>query len=507
MRRDHVGVGFRPEDGFRSITRTGVKREVRFMLRGLIARLQRPNETATQQQSSANISRLNSSLLKTNFNVKGFRMRSWLASPCLLGLILATGVSGSSAFGQTDCVRYRIEPKTVYKEYRETFMRDVVEEVPVEQEIVEYKDVWVTETSEKVSYKPIFETSEKMETRKVWKQIQETAMETRTRNYWEDVQETEVREQVRLVPKTVIETKVVEQQHVERVPVTRTVNQQEMVTTLRPVTSYQTQLINQPTVVNQQYYQPGTVSNSLKWMRPAYYNDPVTGQLAYQRRGLHWVPTQQPGSIVNVPTVVPNVVTQQVPVTNYVPETVVQNRPVQVTEYVDQVTTQRVPYEVQRTDYVQEVEKIPVTVSKPVLRTVEEQVPVTKTRWIEVEETVPVTTQTLKYERIATPVSTQVLKRIPETKKVTVMTKKVKQVPYDRVYKVPSTVYYRIPVDANGNPIQIQTAKPIESLPATAGKEAAPAAATSTPADQKPGLKQEEVNALKLNSAEGADSK
>jgi hypothetical protein len=403
-------------------------------------------------------------------------------------------VTVSSA--QVPCQSYRIVEKTVYEQKPVTTYRQETQWVTEEQEVTTYEDVWVTEYETVTSYKPIFETEERYETRIVRKPV----WETQTQTSYEDVIEyetvTEDRQEIVLVPKTIRETKFREEQRVERVPVTQTYNQQEAVTTLKPVTTYRAELVDQGGYVDQLAYQPGRVTNRLQWTRPSWNYDPATGANYYQRRGFHWVPNQAPGTYSMQRTYVPNVVAQQVPVTNYVPETVIQQRPVQVTQYVDQVNTYRVPYEEVRTEFEQQIVNQPVTYQRPVTRRIEHQKPVQVLKWIEQEVQVPVKNQTVTYKPIVEQKPVQVLKRIPQVKKVQVQRPVTQWVKQESMQSVPRIVTMRIPLDAYGNPITTPSATVDPAAEVTSEKPNTsdiPAATEEEPADEAPSLTPEQA--------------
>ena len=80
------------------------------------------------------------------------------------------------------------------------------------------------------------------------------------------------------------------------------------------------------------------------WCVPGgYAADPATGQTAYYRGGLRWVPTQGPTVLQPTTAYMPNVVAQQVQTTSYQPVQMTQQVPVTVNRYVDEVLTQQVP--------------------------------------------------------------------------------------------------------------------------------------------------------------------
>ena len=93
--------------------------------------------------------------------------------------------------------------------------------------------------------------------------------------------------------------------------------------------------------------------------------DPVTGASHYQRAGLVWVPEQGPSRQVVTRVWQPNVVTRQVPVTQYVARQVTRKVPVQVCRYVDEQVVRKVPYQVCRMVQEEHVRKVPYQVCRP----------------------------------------------------------------------------------------------------------------------------------------------
>ena len=433
--------------------------------------------------------------------------RRWKSLGSLaLGFLTVGAISAPSAQAQVPCQTYRLERVPVTVERPVTSYRQVTEWVTETRDVTEFKDVRETETRRTVSYKPVFDTEEVLETRTVRKPITETRVETRTRNVWEYEDIVEQREEVITVPKEIRETHYRDVQQVQRVPTTTTVMQNEAVTTLRPVTSYHTQYVDQGGYVNQVVQSPSTVSNRLRWLPPNWTYDPVSGVNVTQRRGLYWVPTVNPGTVSVQQAYVPNVVAQHIPVTNYVPETHVQQRPVQVTQYVDQVSVTRVPYEQVRTEYEQQVVQRPVTVRRPVMRQIVEEVPITETRWVEEQVQVPVRTQRVRYEEVVEEHPVEVLRRVPVVKQVEVRHPVTRWVEETRTERVIRYETRRIPLDQFGNPIRV-TPAPAATTGEAEAIEGRPTGGST--ADQAPGMTSSEGAAaaqnLQLRQADGSD--
>ena len=79
----------------------------------------------------------------------------------------------------------------------------------------------------------------------------------------------------------------------------------------------------------------------LRWAPGQQVVDPLTGIVQYQRPGLAWTVAQAPPQQVVSQVWQPRVVAQQVQVTQYVPQQVVENVPVQVCRYVPEERVHR----------------------------------------------------------------------------------------------------------------------------------------------------------------------
>jgi hypothetical protein len=247
----------------------------------------------------------------------------------------------------------------------------------------------------------------------------------------------------------VYEDAVREEQHLVRRPVAQTVMQDFSHVVYSPVTSLQTDYVDQGQYVNTTLYTPGPARNRLEWLAGGYVVDPLTGASHWQRGGLYWVPTVAPGTYSVQAHYVPNLVAVQRPITSYVAQTVTEKRPVEVTSYVDEVQTQKVPVRTCRYEQVEEVRKVPYTVQKPVVERVTNKIPVQTLRWVSEEQVrkIPVTVQRVIYEEKVESVPVQVCKMIAETRTVqepkTVATWK----PYQATQCVPHNVVMRVPLD------------------------------------------------------------
>ena len=246
--------------------------------------------------------------------------------------LLVAGLFTSVAKAQyDDCSPCRVVHKTIYDEERVTAYRLTYETALEEREVTTMKPEWVTETRQ------------------------------RTYRVCKPVAETSTRNEVHRVMRPVTETETRYQQHVVRKAVCETVMQNQNVVTCEPVTTMRTQYVDQGGYVDQCVQTPGTVRNRLQWLPGAYFVDPRTGTQVYHRGGLHWVPSETPGTNTVMRQYVPNIVAQQIPQTTYVQKVVTQQTPVQVTRYVDEVVQQPVQVQVQK--WVTEEVTRPVTVT------------------------------------------------------------------------------------------------------------------------------------------------
>ena len=99
-------------------------------------------------------------------------------------------------------------------------------------------------------------------------------------------------------------------------------------------------------------------------MPRGYQVDPLTGQAAFRRGGLSWVPMTNPGALRPVTTFVPNVVAQQVPVTTMQPVQMTQQVPVTVNRFVDEVVNEQIPVQVTRFHDEVVTQQVPVEVTR-----------------------------------------------------------------------------------------------------------------------------------------------
>jgi hypothetical protein len=331
-------------------------------------------------------------------NFRGLR----LLALCL-GTVGITAISGGPAVAQESCgctttARYRV----AYDEFEETRYRLVFETEMREHTVTRLRPVTETEMRER-RYRvarPVTETSEREYKVKVLRPVTTTEMRDSSYNKTTWVEETEERERVHEVMKPVYETSVRRENYVVRRAIDETQYQDRSYVTTEPHTTLRAQTFDAGGYVDQLAYQPGNVRNRLTWLNRGYQLDPATNAAYYQRGGLHWVPTQKPGTYQMQRAYVPNYVTGYVPETTYVNRVVNEQVPVQVRRYVDEMETREIPQQTVRYEKQQVVERIPVKVRRPVVERVERQDPVQVTRWEECEEVrrTPITQTRIEYE-------------------------------------------------------------------------------------------------------------
>ena len=314
--------------------------------------------------------------------------------------------------GQT----YRIVYQTVYEQQQVTAYRIEYETVYDEQQVTTYKPVWETQYRDnsynRVSYLP--ETAEREEQYTVLRPV------------WE----THERDECYTVSK----------------PVYETAYRAECRTVMQPVTTCQTRYVDQGCFVEQTVLKPGMPHNRLTWQPGGCATDPATGAVAYRSPGLYWV--QIPGGRYEVQRVwKPNVVAQQVQQTNYVPQVVTEQVPVQVCRYQQEQVCKKVPYQVCRMVPEPCVRKVQYTTYKQVVERVEQQVPVQVCKMVAFQETV----------------------RVPRCVE--------KRIPVTYTYSVPRVVCCRVPVDPCGVPLEVEIAPGTVSggVPAVKSQEPTPA--------------------------------
>jgi hypothetical protein len=224
--------------------------------------------------------------------------------------------------------------------------------------------------------------------------------------------------------------------------VVKTVMQDQQFTEYQQVTTYRTQYVDQGQFADQQLVTQGRGGNRLQFLAGHCVTDPVTGTQRWQRGGLYWVPTPGVACVETRRVWVPNVVAQQVPVVQTVPQVVCKQVPIQVTEYVDEVQTQQIPYNVCHMQQEEVVQHIPYTVQRPVTQQMVQKYQVQVCNWQpqEMVRRVPITTCRMEYEERVEQIPVRTCKWVSETS--TVMRKHcvAKWVPVTCTRLVPRTV-------------------------------------------------------------------
>ena len=304
-----------------------------------------------------------------------------------------------------------------------------------EEQVTTYETVWEEETRYQTQTvcRQVPETSVRQETYTVSKPVWETVEKETSYDVVKYVQETSEREEVQTVARPVTEYQ--ERQVVETVnrPVSETVMQERSYTVNRPVTSCQTQLRDVGQYTTEYTPQPGRDYTRLTWQKGGEYYDPATGQTKRRLPGLYWTDLKAPTTYKAQQVYKPNFVAEQVQVTSYVPETVVEKVPVTVNKVIQEQVcrTEQVP--ITRMIQEQIVKKIPVTTYKPVTERVVQKTPVQVCR-METEEKVreiPVTTYKTVTEEVRRPYTVRIAKQVPKTVTVQKPVTVYKQVPAD----------------------------------------------------------------------------
>jgi len=360
---------------------------------------------------------------RRTFRIGGLAMNAVVRRILGVSLLMA---AAAPALAQECCPAssqtYRIEYQTLCEQRQVTAYRIEYETLCEERQVTSYKPVW------------------------------ETAVRENRYTVARPVTETSVREEFYTVQRPVYETAEREETYTVMKPVYETAYRTEYRTVYQPVTTCQTQYVDQGCFAEQVVLKPGWPSTRLTWQSASCAVDPVTGQTVYQRPGLYW--TQTPGGRYEVQKVWrPNVVAQQVQQTSYVPQTVVQQVPMQVCKYMPEQIVRKVPVQVCRMMTEQQVRKIPVTTCKMVYEERVEQVPYQVCRMVAQQQTISV----------------------PHTVE--------KRIPVTYTYNVPRVVCYRVPLDACGNPIVGYSSQTSPTKPRTPTPAKKPNAA-----DEKPGL-------------------
>ena len=346
-----------------------------------------------------------------------------------------------------DCVTWKTYTDTVWVEQDITENRVINETTYETKEVTKSRPRYISEKLERTitEEKPVEKTSERTVTRTVRKPVttRKSRIKTRVEESFEDV--TEMREETYTVRKPVTETVMEKKQVLVRKPVTRRSVKKENVTVYRPQESTQTNLIQGTLVVPGQPY---TSRPRARWLQRGYYTDPQTGQQVWRRSGLHWVdqPSQQA-----VPVVIP----QQSRSVSLVPQTIVEEKPVEETTFVDEYETREVPVEVERVVEETRTRKVPYTVRVPKRKVIKEEIPYTETTYVDetITEKVPYTETVMQTVTRKEPYTR--IKNTWEdyTEKIRIPKTTTKRVPYVAKYRVPYLVEVRVPLDEHGRPV------------------------------------------------------
>ncbi|MGI5832580.1 MAG: hypothetical protein ACOX6D_08645 [Thermoguttaceae bacterium] len=318
--------------------------------------------------------------------------------------------------------------RPAFKVVRETEIR--------EEEITTYETVWDEETRYRTRTvcKRVPETTVRRETVRVSKPVWETIEKETSYDVVRYVSETSEREEVKTIRKPVTEYQ--EREIVETVnrPVQETVMERRCRQVNRPVTTTETRTRDCGEYETRYVQKPARTYTRLTWQRGGEYYDPETGRTRNRLPGLYWTDLSAEPEYKAERVYTPRLVTETVPVTRMVPETIVEEVPVTVNKMISEqvVRTERVP--VTRMVEEQVVNKIPVTTYKPVTEKVVKKTPVRVCRMETVDEVreTPVTTYKMVTETIQEPYTVKVARQVPRIQKV----------------QRPVTVCRRVPIDA-----------------------------------------------------------
>ncbi len=377
---------------------------------------------------------------------------------------------------------YRLQCETVLQPQTVQRFRVVTETEYVEEEVVSLRPVLRTRTEER-EYRvarPVTETSYREERYTVRRPVTETSYRdeeyTETRYVTETsereervttmrpVTETQMRQEQYTVQRPVTETQFQTRQHQVQRPVTETQFQTRQHVAMRPVTTFQNQTVDAGGFVNEQVVQPGQVQYGMQWVPRAIQTTGPLGIFSINRGAAVWTPQVTPPTVQNRVVYRPNLVTQQVAQTSFVPEVQQQQVPVQVTRMQTETVTEQVPVQVMRmeTEVVtrevpvqttrmvatEEVRKVPVTVQRPVTETRTRRVPVQEQKWVTEERVrrVPVTQTRIEYETRREPVEIKYYEQERVVRKVRRPVTRERYVPYTETVMRPRQVVQRAPL-------------------------------------------------------------
>jgi hypothetical protein len=400
-------------------------------------------------------------------NEQGEPMVKTIAFPAfLIPVALA-----ASAFAQEMGQAYRLVYQTVYDQQEITAYRIENELVYDEQQQTTYRPVYETELREQryTVTRPVTETSEREERYKVTRPVWETQVRDSSYDVVRSVPETSEREERYTMSRPVYETQEREERYVVRRQVLETAERDEATAVVEPVTTYQTNYVDQGQFVDQQVVTPGTVHNRLRWLPAACAIDPLSGASTYQRGGLAWVPEAGPARVTMYRAWQPNVVAQQVPQTTYVQRIVTRKVPVQVARLVDEEVVRKVPVQVCKIVQEEQVRRVPVTTYRQVVERVKQETPVQVCKMVEEEvvRRVPVTTCRMVSEERVEQIPVQVCKIVAVPQTVRVARVVEKRVPVTYTQQVPRTVVMRVPLETCAPPPVCCDSAPAIVVPAT----------------------------------------
>lgn len=481
-------------------------------------------------------------------SINGFSRSAAVAGFSAIGML-----SGLPAFAQEACCfepAYRLQCETVMQPQTVQRFRIAYETDMVEEEVVSFRPVLRTRTEEReyrvarpvtetnfreeryTVQRPVIETSYRDEQFNETTYVTETAEREERVTTFRQVNETQMFQQQFLVQRPVVETQMVPQQQVVQRPVVETQFRTEQVTSMRPVTTVQNQTVDMGGFVNQQVVQPGQTTFGLTWVPRAVQTTGPFGIFSVNRGASVWTPITTPPTVQNQMVYRPNLVTQQVAQTSFVPEvqqqqvpvqvmrmqteTVTQQVPVQVTRMQSEVVSQQVPVTTSRMEPVVEVRKIPYTVQRPVTETKTRRVPIQQQRWVSEEQVrrVPVTTTRIEYETRKEPVEIKYFEQERVVQKVQRPVTRQVYVPYTETVMVPRQVVQRAPLNyydpfssaivSGYSSLDGATVTPLSSEPVTSQKPAVDSKAEGA-ADEKQSSAKPELGPSVLDAPANAD--
>ncbi|NIL96171.1 MAG: hypothetical protein GTO53_02460 [Planctomycetales bacterium] len=341
---------------------------------------------------------------------------------CFAPMALPQGLCAEwlSAGCLTDCsvssceTIYTWQPVTTYRQ-----RWDVVYE---EREVTRYCPVWETQIRE-CRYqvlRPETETVYHKQRYTVVTPVWETQMHDASYDQIRHICETHYQEQKCTVMRAVTKTENRTQRLIVKRLVTETVEEDVQQTRWQPVTTYQSQVVDQGSFQTQLIQKEKWAPHCLRWAPAGWGIDPASGKPRYQLAGLAWQKKPSKIKTVSRQVWVPNPVTVQVPQTTYqqVVETV--KVPRQLERWVEEEVEQTVPVTVQELVPEEQVRQVPVTVTRQVVERIERQIPVRVCRQVteQRERVVPVSCTRLVREERVEQVPVRVCKYIAKVEKV-----------------------------------------------------------------------------------------